>query len=152
MPIILFAMVMLSLGACGTSALPTEPQVAAPSTVTPAADREVLADCFLSFQVEAWQDVDKNGLWDESEPPLEGVEFRLRGAFAQIWGDPFLSGADGKLSIRTWAPGTCIEQDYGITAVPPDSYEPTTAASITFALAPGDFHYEAQFGFRAETE
>ena len=147
MSIILLAVVVPFLSACGAAATPNG--VATPDA---AGTPEVLADCFISFHVVAWQDIDENGLWDTSEPPLEGVEFRLQGTFAQRWGEPFLSGADGKLSIRTWSPGQCMEQDYEITAVPPDFYEPTTPASITFTLAPGDPVYEAQFGFRAETE
>lgn len=124
----------------------------ATSTTTPAATPAILADCFLSFHVVAWQDIDENGLWDASEPPLEGVEFHLQGTFAQIWGDPYLSGVDGKLSITTWSPDTCPKQEYAIAAVPPESYEPTTPASITFTLTPGDSFYEAQFGFHAETK
>jgi len=119
------------------------------SSTTPTPNPEVLSDCFLSFQVAAWQDLDGNGLWDASEPPLEGVEFSLQGNYAQIWGKPYLSEANGQLTISTWNPGRCIEQDYTITAIPLETYEPTTPASTTFSLATGDFSYEAQFGFRA---
>jgi hypothetical protein len=133
---VVMAMVALLLSAC--------------STLSPTS--EVLADCFLSFRVAAWQDLDGDGLRDASEPPLEGVEFRLQGTFAQMWGDPYLSDADGDLTIRTWSPGSCVEQDYTITALPTESYEPTTPASVTFSLATGDSLYEGLFGFRAVTK
>jgi hypothetical protein len=109
-------------------------------------------DCFLSFQVAAWQDLDGDGLWGASEPPLEGVEFRLQGTFGQMWGSPYLSDADGQLTITTWSPGECTDRDYAITAVPPESYEPTTPASIAFSLTAADSSYGAQFGFRAVSE
>jgi hypothetical protein len=139
-PALLVAMATLFLGACGTSTLHIE---------LPTPTPKVLADCFLSFQIAAWQDLDEDGLWDTTEPPLEGVEFRLQGTFAQMWGAPYLSKADGRLTITTWSPGRCGEQDYAITAVPPESYEPTTPASIAFSLTSVDSFYEAQFGFRA---
>ena len=129
-------MVVLFMGGCGIQ------------TPTP----EVLADCFLSFQVAAWQDLDGNGFLDASEPPLEGIEFRLQGTFAQIWGEPFLTDADGKLTISTWSPGSCLKQDYTITALPVESYEPTTPTSLTFSLAAGDLPSEGQFGFRPVIE
>lgn len=136
MTTIVLAVVTLILGACSTP------------TPTP----EVLADCFLTFQVAAWQDLDGNGLWDASEPPLEGVEFRLQGTVAQMWGEPYLSDADGELTISTWSPGSCADQNYTITALPVESYEPTTPVSVTFSLGAGDFSYERQFGFHAVTE
>lgn len=135
MSAILVAMVALFLGACGTPPTPA-----------------IEADCFLSFRVAAWQDLNGDGLWDASESPLEGVEFRLQGQFAQMWGSPYLSGEDGRLTITTWSPGGCIDGDYTITAVPPESYESTTPASITFSLTSADHLYEAQFGFRAFSE
>jgi hypothetical protein len=145
---------VLLIAACGLvtpspTATPSPTSTLEPTSIpTP----EALGDCFLSFRVTAWQDLNGDGLWDASEPPLEGVEFRLQGPFAQIWGKPYLSDADGELTISTWHPGSCIEQDYTITAVPTESYEPTTPASATFSPATGDSSYEGQFGFRAVTK
>lgn len=138
---ILMAMAVLLLGACGTP-------VPVP-TPTP----QVLADCFLSFHLAAWQDLDGDGLWGASEPPLAGVEFPVSGqpgwgSFGQIWGEPYLTGVDGRLTITTWSPDGCLERDLTITAVPLESYEPTTPDSVTFSLTSTDFSYEAQFGFR----
>jgi len=117
-----------------------------PDTPTPTAP--VLADCFQSFQFAVWQDLDGDGVWGESEPALAGVEVRPPGSFAQMWGDPFLSGADGQLTIRTWYPGLCTVQDHTFRAVPPEGYELTTPASITIATTSIDLAYEAQLGFR----
>jgi len=165
---ILVALVALFLGACGApattpdagpgsgdtggtaTATPAEPPPATPTVPPPTP--AVMADCFLSFQAAAWQDLDGDGLWGATEPPLEGVEFRLQGMFAQVWGDPFLSGADGRLAISTWSPGECFEQDCTLSAVPPEAYEPTTPISLTLSLTPAGSVYEAQFGFRPVSE
>jgi hypothetical protein len=131
--------VILLMGCAPLSALQ-------PSTPTPA----ILADCFLSFHVAAWEDIDGNGVWDASEPPLAGVEFQLTGMYAEMFSEqPILSDADGRAAISTWSPGGCSSSDYKITAVPPALYEPTTPASVTFT-DPGS--EEWQFGFRAISE
>lgn len=110
----------------------------------------ILADCFVDFHLSAWQDLDGNGFWDTSEPSLEGVVFRIDGRFASLLSKyPGTSNEDGYCIIRTWAPGDCAAGDYTITAVPPESFEPTTPNSITLSLTPVDFSSETQFGFRA---
>jgi hypothetical protein len=64
-----------------------------------------------------------------------------------MWGYPYLSEADGRITITTWYPGKCTEQDYAITVVPPESYEATTPTFVTFSLTTDDFLYKAPFGF-----
>ena len=111
---------------------------------------EILADCFVDFYLSAWDDLDGNGFRDTSEPSLEGVAFRIDGRFASILSKyPCISDDDGQCIISTWAPGECAAGNYTITAVPQESYEPTTPTSITLSLTPVDFSREAQFGFRA---
>jgi len=111
---------------------------------------DILADCFINFYLSAWHDLDGNGFWDTSEPSLEGVAFRIDGRFASMLSKyPCISNEGGQCIIRTWAPGECTAGDYTITAVPPESYEPTTPSSITLSLTPVDFSREAQFGLRA---
>jgi hypothetical protein len=122
--------VVLFLSACGLL------------TPTP----EVMSDCFVSFQVAAWQDINGDGLWDISEPPLEGAKFQLQGRFAEKWDPKPSSKGDGWFSILIWSPGDCIEQEYTITVVPPESYEATTPTTVTFS---DSLPFEAQFGFRA---
>jgi hypothetical protein len=132
--IIHVTIVVLLLSACGTV-----------GTVAPTP--EVMSDCFQSFKVAAWQDLNGDGRWDVSEPPLEGVQFDLRGIFAQKWGpDPDSSKGKGWFTISIWSPGACIKQEYTITAIPPESYEPTTPITVTFS---DSLPFEAQFGFHA---
>jgi hypothetical protein len=108
----------------------------------------VLEDCFLIFRLGAWQDIDGNGAWDASEPPLEGVKFRLDGIYAELWGYPYLSGEDGRVTLETWSPGGCPEQDFTIIADPPVSYVPTTPPSVKISLSTGKSPFDMQFGFR----
>ncbi len=111
---------------------------------------EILADCFIDFNLSAWDDLDGDGLWDTSEPPLEGVTFQINGRFASVLIKyPYISDENGQCIIRTWAPGFCNAGDYSITAVPPESFKPTTPNSITLSLTSADFSQEAQFGFTA---
>jgi hypothetical protein len=135
--------VVLFLSACGTPTPTSEPTSTPDMTTIPV----VMSDCFISFRIAAWQDLNGDGLWDISEPPLEGVKFQLQGIFAEKWGpNPDSSKGDGWFSILIWSPGDCIEQEYTITAVPPESYDATTPTVVIFS---NSLPFEVQFGFRA---
>ena len=109
---------------------------------------EIQADCFTNFYLSAWIDTDADGIWDISESPLEGVEFRIDGQFASMLSDyPCISNGDGKCTITTWTPGECEPRDYKIMITPPDSYQPTIPASIYYPLTMIDFSRDIQFGF-----
>ena len=147
---ILVATVLLFLSACGTSAL-VEPPTVTPThimpTVTPT--QVIMGDCWHTIRVAAWKDLDGNGLRNVSEPPLEGVSFDIRGPIAEIDNPTLLSKADGRLDIEVYHPGKCFVETYTIIAFTPDSYEPTTPASVTFSLNSDETVYEVQFGFHA---
>ena len=114
---------------------------------------EVLADCFLAFILSAWQDLDGDGEWDPSEPPLQGIEFRINGRFASLLSDdPCISDLEGYCMIATWAPGNCEGGDFSITAAAPEPYTPSTPAAITLSLTSTDFSQKAQFGFNLNDE
>ena len=111
----------------------------------------VLADCFITFEVSAWIDLDRNGNWDAEEPPLEGVAIRVNGPFASILSpNPCYTDQQGLCQVRTWAPGECMAAEYSIQAEAPESYKPTTPAEISLSLAPTEFPALAQFGFVAD--
>jgi hypothetical protein len=143
--------VVLFLSACGM--LPPTLELTSTPELTPTSEPTsipgVMSDCFISFQVAAWQDLNGDGLWDVSEPPLEGVKFQLQGIFAEKWDPEPSSKGDGWFSILIWSPGDCIEQEYTITVVPPESYEATTPTAVTFS---DSLPFEAQFGFRAASK
>lgn len=109
---------------------------------------EIQADCFINLYLSAWIDMDEDGIWDNSELPLEGVEFQIDGQFASMYSDyPCVSNGDGKCIISTWTPGECEPREYKIAAVTPEPYRPTTPVSITLSLTSIDFSKEVQFGF-----
>ena len=136
------ATVVLFLSACGISTRVEAPK----ATSTP--DQYLMGDCWHSFRVTAWQDLDGNGLQDASEPLLEGIKFDIRGPIAEIDSPILLSKADGRLDIEVYHPGKCFAETYTLIAYPPDSYKPTTPASLTFSLNPDETVNEVQFGFR----
>jgi hypothetical protein len=149
-----FTMIAGTQAAMSTRTLLSDTDTSAPlatstSAFPPTPAPVVLSDCFVSFHFAAWKDFDEDGLWDASEPPLAGVKFSPPGRFAQVWGHPYLTEADGWLRIEAWSPGGCPEQEVTVTAVPPVSYAPTTPTSINLSLVSDDFSYDAQFGFRA---
>jgi len=147
---ILVATVVLFLSACGTSAL-VEPPTVTPThimpTVTPT--QVIMGDCWHTIRVAAWQDLDGDGLWGVLEPPLEDVKFDIRGPIAEIDTPTLLSKADGRLHFEVYHPGKCFVETYTITAFTPDSYKPSTPASVTFSLNSDETVYEMQFGFHA---
>ncbi|MCA9934178.1 MAG: hypothetical protein KC415_09655, partial [Anaerolineales bacterium] len=123
--ILLFAVV-----GCATSptAVPTP-------TTTPA----VLADCFQSATAVAWLDDNGNGVWDEGERPLPGVQFALS-PVAQD--GTATSGEDGVAEIFAWAPGECMA--ITITAVAFPGYILTTPKILDYVAANTDY----AFGFQ----
>jgi len=111
---------------------------------------QILADCFISFNITTWYDLNDNGLWDSSEPPLEGVEFHIDGQFASVLSEyPCISNEDGECNISTWAPGMCEAGDYWITVVSPEFYKPTTPTEVMLSLDSTEFSCEVKFGFTA---
>jgi hypothetical protein len=112
--------------------------------------REVyVGDCFHTFQLFAWQDLDADGWRGPSEPVLEGVRFEVAGPVGELWGFPPLSNAEGRFKMEIWHPCSSTQPDdtYTITAQPPASFQPTTPASVTFMIRPGEALYAIVFGF-----
>jgi hypothetical protein len=137
---------LVAIGNKPTSRIPGKPTLTQP---IPTNTYAAVPDCFLSFHLGAWNDMDGNGLWGVSERPLEGIKFHLNGTFAELWGYPYLSKADGWVTLTTWSPGECPIKDFIIIADSPELYEPTTPSTITISLTSGKSPFEVQFGFHA---
>jgi hypothetical protein len=133
------AIIVLVLSACSALTQVEQP------TITPT--DVIMADCWHSFQVAAWQDLNEDGLWGVDEPPLEGVKFNPGGPIMEVETSLF-SKADGRLNISVYHPGPCYRETYTITAVPPESYTPTTPVYVIFILNQNGLVFKAQFGFR----
>lgn len=96
---------------------------------TPTPTVEIMADCFINFRLSAYEDADRDGVRDEGEPGLAGVEFILNGTFAYSFsGGRALTDADGQGAIDTWSPGGCQDfaTEFSIDAVAPAGYAPST--------------------------
>lgn len=129
------------------------PQPDAPSSQDDTDTHEVLADCFITFEVSAWIDLDRNGGWDAEEPPLEGVTIRVNGPFASMLSpNPCYTDQQGLCQVRTWAPGECAAGDYSVRADPSESYIAVTPSEMILSMAASDFRQSAQFGFSVDTD
>jgi len=95
-------------------------------------EASVLADCFITFYLTAWEDTNQDGLWDESESPLEGAQFFVDGNYANsIKYGTATSDSEGRAAIDTWSPGECPENYiFNIRVEPPSGYALTTEASL----------------------
>lgn len=113
------------------------------SAPTPTPTVEVMADCFWSVQVYAWVDEDADGVADEGEPPLEGVEVNFSLTF--LTGGT--TDADGAASVLGMYPSACNpDLENQVVAVAPEDYRPTT--DLRLALVEGQSDYA--FGFERE--
>ncbi|MEN8242406.1 MAG: prealbumin-like fold domain-containing protein [Chloroflexota bacterium] len=116
------------------------------NTVAPN-EAPILADCFTYFHLTAWEDTNQDGLWDEKEIPLEGVEFFIDGDYANsIKYGKATSDSDGRATIDTWSPGECRDNlVFTIRVEPPQGYALTTEAPLHLNLT-SQTSTEYQFG------
>jgi len=124
--------------------------IAACSPAVPYAtpNEEVLADCFLTFTVNTWVDTNSNTEYDSSETPLQNVEVRLEGPFAQMFSpNPCMSESEGICTFSTWSPEECLAGDYSIHVTAPKGYTAAPADTIPFSIDASTFAYTAEFGF-----
>jgi hypothetical protein len=85
------------------------------------------ADCAWWNEAEAWVDENQNGVWDDGEKPLAGVQFiidDIRNNLQDV-GEEAISGEDGKAALSVWLPG-CPTVEFEISAKPPDGFQATT--------------------------
>lgn len=140
-------MILLLLGAAACTEPPVEqiPVRETPSTAPQLATPtpEILADCFPGADVFAWLDENGNGIWDEGEPPLAGIEFYLGPTAAFSYET---TGEDGLAHISAWAPGECLVMQ--ITAVTFTGYTLTTPQKVDYLSTNSDY----RFGFQPESE
>lgn len=132
-------LLILTLTSCGgfSSRRPSvePPQKAA--TATPS----VVADCFQTATALAWLDEDSDGVWDETEQPLAGIEFILEPTVYSRT----TSNADGVANIVATTPGLDCPEPLQVIAVDFTGYEPTTPSVVDYRSP--DERYE--FGFQA---
>jgi hypothetical protein len=89
------------------------------------------ADCVYSDKAEAWIDANQNGVWDNEEKPLVGVQFfvdDIRNNFQDV-GDEAISDENGKAQLLVWLPG-CPNVKFEISAKSPEGFQATTPDRI----------------------
>lgn len=114
---------------------------------SPPTPEPVLADCFIYYHLTAWEDLNADGIQDDGEGPLAGVEFRIKGPYAHsIAGGKGITGPDGSTTIDIWTPGGCLEDEaYAIDAVPPTGYLPSIGLPLSVEGDSGSYDYAVGF-------
>ena len=84
-------------------------------------------DCVWSDKAKAWVDENQNGVWDEGEISLAGVQFIIddvQNDYQDV-GREATSDENGDANLVVWLPG-CPGVLFEISAQPPDGYRSTT--------------------------
>lgn len=91
----------------------------------------VATDCVWDGEASAWLDKNRNGIWENDEPPLAGVRFLIDDTWNHYTsvGKEAVSDGGGKASLGVWLPG-CPKIEFEIYAQPPDGYLATTQARV----------------------
>ena len=112
------------------------------------------ADCVWYDEADAWVDENQNGVWDNEEEPLAGVQFfvdDIRNDYQDV-GDEAISAEDGKAHLSVWLPG-CPNVKFEIYANPPEGFQATTSDRL--AVSKDAFRNSQQdlfsFGFVASS-
>lgn len=115
---------------------PPTPTVATPGVT-------VLADCFQSATARAWLDDNGDGVWDEAERPLPGIEFILE---PSVYGRA-TSDENGVAAIFATMPGGSCPQYSSVIAASFAGYTLTTPQSLAYTTPDADY----RFGFQPES-
>ncbi|MEZ4644909.1 MAG: hypothetical protein R3E31_19625 [Chloroflexota bacterium] len=132
--LLLFAL----LAACTPSVTETAVPPQAPSPTA-----EIMADCFQTVTARAWLDVNGDGVQDEGEPPLPGIEFVLEPTvYSRTTSDE-----NGMAHIFATTPGGQCAESLSIAVSRHEGYLLTTPDHVTNI----DLDQVYAFGFQAET-
>jgi streptogramin lyase len=110
--------------------------------------QNTFVDCGWDAPVSAWIDENGNNIWDEGEPPLEGVQFHvndIRNDYKDVGGRAE-SDWNGKAKVFVWLPG-CPSARFEVYAVPPLGYKPVNDKAVQITGAGYGRDDEIQFGF-----
>jgi streptogramin lyase len=108
----------------------------------------VIADCAWDTGVLAWVDENGDGRRDSTEPPLEGVRFRVDDIHNGIQdvGGASVSDWNGQAGVDVWLPG-CPHARFKVLAEAPVGYRPKTEASVEVTGAGYGGSDTLEFGF-----
>jgi len=138
-----FILVILIVGAAACTPSATEsitgretPTAVATSTT------EALADCIQSATAVAWLDENGDGIRDEGEPPLPGIEFVLEPSVSSR----AISDENGVATIFATTPGAVCPENSRVMVSQFGGYLLNTPAALDYV----DADTEYLFGFRSE--
>ncbi len=121
--------------------------VAAILSIQPTSTPQVMADCWRTIHLLAWEDKNGDGIQNNNEPPIKGIGYKIDGIFAELLTDPKkLSDEEGKIEISLWSPGNCVQSKYTLQIIDFGTRRTTTENPITFILSPTEFSFSARFG------
>lgn len=107
----------------------------------------VLADCFVGATAVAWLDENGDGVWDNAEPPLPGIDFVLEpSAYSRTTTDK--NGVADILAITPIGADEACPTPVSVQAVVYTGYTPTTPSKIDYHGVDGAY----QFGFQPISE
>lgn len=89
------------------------------------------SDCGWGDKAKAWVDVNENGIWDDGEAPLSGVQFFIddvQNDYQDV-GREAITDENGEANLIVWMPG-CPNVSLEISVQPPDGYRSTTPDRI----------------------
>lgn len=112
-------------------------------------EEEILADCFITFHLFAYEDFDGDGVRDAEDDDLPGIEFVVNGFYAHsVAGGRAVTDEAGQATIDTWSPGECLESStqFSIDAIASAEYIPST--DLPFEAHSDRAVQEYAFGFQ----
>jgi len=84
------------------------------------------ADCSWSGRGEAWIDQNQDGVWDSTEPPLEGANFAIHDLIYDAYSpERMISAKDGNTDLYFFLPG-CPRVELEVSVYMPAGYRLTT--------------------------
>jgi hypothetical protein len=98
-----------------------------------------VADCQWSAKVFTWIDVNADGIFQEGEPPLPGINILMDDTRTSV------TNSQGETKLGTGFVEGCWEQNIKITAEEPAGYRQTTAG--THFASGSELNQSFQFGF-----
>jgi streptogramin lyase len=115
----------------------------------PPDELEEIADCEWQWTAQGWMDENRNGVWDEEEPPFPGVIFTVENKRGFVGEDYQIGNGQGEAEMSAYMPG-CPPVELELHAQAPANYKNTTPNDIPVSHEAEPQVYEFGFAYRAD--